>query len=192
VSDDRWEIRYNIPYDNLRPGWQKVVGKELADAIVELGQLQIGPSDRTNVLEPVMTHVGFTGTRTGMTMEQVETFARSMAEIDGVVVFHHGDCVGADEIAHNICLQMGIPSESHPPTNPALRANVSNALKVHKPKPYMARNRDIVNASSRLFACPKSVTGRSGGTWRTVEYATSRIPVTIIWPGGSTLSSTPQ
>jgi hypothetical protein len=138
--------------------------------------------------------VGFTGTREGMTWEQIQTFVRLIQLIQAehvMVVFHHGDCDGSDEIAHNCCLNLGVPSEVHPPTNPALRANVEHALKVHKPKPYLTRNRDIVKASSELIATPKSRTGRTGGTWRTIEYATDKIPVTIIFPDGETLETTP-
>jgi hypothetical protein len=205
MSDDRWEIRYNI--DRTPEGWQRTAAEELAAEVRE--QLRateakmiddmrvpeerqlLGPAPAlpAPMVEPI--HVGFTGTRTGMTLEQVETFAHLITTVGPFVVFHHGDCVGADEIAHNVCFQLGIPSVVHPPTNGSLRANVDNAFQVLKPKRYLERNRDIMKASSRLYACPKSYTNRHGGTWNTISYATNRIPVTIIWPDGTTLETTP-
>jgi hypothetical protein len=61
--------------------------------------------------------------------------------------------------------------------------NASEVLPVKGP---LARNRDIVHASDKLIAAPKSRTYRTGGTWHTIGYAQKEgKPVTIVWPDGS-------
>ena len=67
--------------------------------------------------------IGFTGTRAGMTDEQKLVFTGWIITNDPYE-FHHGDCKGADEEAHNIvrvkinrCRMIG-----HPPDNDKQRA----------------------------------------------------------------------
>lgn len=130
--------------------------------------------------------VGFTGTRHGMTPEQIGT-------VDELTVWanevHHGDCLGADFDMHRIAYANGQQRVSHPPSDPRLRA-YADAEVVLEPKPYHDRNRDIVDAADWLVATPaESTEQEKGGTWYTVRYARLRQkPVVIVWPDGSTSS----
>lgn len=126
---------------------------------------------------------GFTGTRHGMTEEQLQAvigLAFGFSEI------HHGDCVGADFDMHRIARAGGRRIVAHPPSDPRLRA-WSYANEVLPVKPYLDRNRDIVDASSFLIATPAEMTEQTkGGTWYTVRYARSQGKhIVIVWPDGA-------
>jgi hypothetical protein len=47
----------------------------------------------------------------------------------------------------------------------------TKGITLHDTKPYLTRNRDIVQASSILVAAPKSDEIVRSGTWSTVRYA---------------------
>lgn len=134
-------------------------------------------------IPPDPTHIGFTGTRAGMTHVQ----AAGVAElIRGYGWLHHGDCDGSDKQVHGIAGEIGMMTESHPPSNPALRAYCKADI-INEPKPYLDRDRDIVDATCRLIAAPAGMTEElRSGTWTTVRYA-RRVgkPVTIVFPDGS-------
>jgi hypothetical protein len=56
----------------------------------------------------------------------------------------------------------------------------------HEPKPYLARNRDILRATEMLVAAPaQDIEQLRSGTWSTVRFArkTGRV-VWVILPGG--------
>lgn len=54
---------------------------------------------------------------------------------------------------------------------------------VHDPEPPLDRNRLIVDASTELWAFPKSMTDRQGGTWYTIAYALrTGVPTLVIAP----------
>lgn len=65
--------------------------------------------------------VGFTGTQLGMTGFQIEELTKLLMATT-ITQFHHGDCIGADEQAHEIAKALGIPVAIHPPINPSKRA----------------------------------------------------------------------
>src|SRR3972149_10599348 len=123
--------------------------------------------------------VGFTGTRHGMTIEQRSTL-ENLIELWWPSVmydFHHGDCVGADEQAAAIfTAQRRGEIIVHPPIDNRLRAWCEGTIL--EPKPYLDRNRDIVDASDLLIVAPGG--GReapTGRTWYTARYARSkRVP----------------
>lgn len=133
--------------------------------------------------------VGFTGTQRGMTGPQAATLERMLrwakrAEPDSE--FHHGDCDGADDQAHDIAVDVvGLEPVIHPPKNPAKRA-FKKAARILKPKPYLTRNHDIVDDTQRLIATPGEREEQlRSGTWATVRYARKlRRKVTIIYPEG--------
>jgi hypothetical protein len=131
--------------------------------------------------------VGFTGTRQGMTPEQMRTVSQLLDEL-GYDWAHHGDCVGADADFHVIARSKGMQVMIHPPSDSKLRARLVGD-DIAQEKPYLDRNRDIVNACKVLIATPKekgwSVQG--GGTWYTINYACQQGRETIVvWPDGTT------
>jgi predicted Rossmann fold nucleotide-binding protein DprA/Smf involved in DNA uptake len=120
-------------------------------------------------------HVGFTGTREGMSDYQKAVLKRSMAaaHCDGIEnILHHGDCKGADAEAHAIAVELGWDIIIHPPTRRIMRAYCGDGAIILLPMDYLERDQAIVNASRFMFAAPKSdKEERRSGTWYTVRYA---------------------
>jgi hypothetical protein len=120
-------------------------------------------------------HIGFTGTQLGMSAHQKETLRQVLtaATLQGdPVIFHHGDCVGADAEAHEIALAAGCEVIIHPPIRRIKRAYCQGAKEIREPKDYIPRNHDIVDESIGLIASPKSNQEElRSGTWATVRYA---------------------
>lgn len=129
--------------------------------------------------------VGFTGTRHDVTAEQVIALRELLATMP--LELHHGNCVGADTVAHNLCLELHVPIVMYP-TLHRLQAANQGAREV-KPVTLgrfaeLTRNRAIVDATDLVIACPREMreTIRSG-TWATVRYAQQKKkPVIILWP----------
>lgn len=141
-----------------------------------------------------MTKVGFTGTRQGMTEEQIETFNTVLDIISRespISEFHHGDCRGADEQADDVVLSLhgeGIQIKTviHPPDNDLFRAFcIGDVMRL--PQPYLVRNKDIVNESSVMIVAPEQKDEQvRSGTWSTYRYAKNQgRDVFIIYPDGS-------
>lgn len=151
--------------------------------------------------EPGQT-IAFTGTKQGMTARQLTQVA---AWILGAAEIHHGDCVGADAQLHELALAADVPRiVIHPPTNPAKRAFchhknrlatelglITSEVIVLPERPYLDRNRDIVDAAQLLIAAPKEPAEpdrlRAGGTWHAARYARRDrlgrlVPTWIAWP----------
>lgn len=118
----------------------------------------------------------------------------------GMTEFHHGDCVGADAQAHEIVADLfpDVDIHIHPPTKDDYRANcfqrtqqlsLERSLKIfqHPTRPYLDRNRDIVDSSDLVLAAPNTY-GEvlRSGTWATVRYAWKiNTPIIIVNPDGS-------
>lgn len=87
-------------------------------------------------------------------------------------IFLHGDCVGVDEECHRIAQRLGYYIEIHPPTNPKLRA-FCDGDEMMPPKPYLERNRNIVNNSDTMLIVPEKAEQDAprSGTWYTYRYA---------------------
>lgn len=135
--------------------------------------------------------VGFTGTQHGMTWLQWHKLSQMLIEFN-VAELHHGDCVGADHDAHRIATVNPtlIHIHVHPPSNPTKRAFSEIRPQIdtrHRERPYITRNRDIVDATEALIATPAEPTEQTrSGTWSTIRYARKRgKPVYIINPDGS-------
>ncbi len=129
------------------------------------------------------THVGFTGSRDGMTWKQHKMLYNILEDLD-YVYFHHGDCVGSDAIAAVTAHLLGFHVKCHPPKNEKLRAFVALGS-IKEPRPYLERNRDIVDACDLLLATPRGEED-TGGTWFTIRYARScDKTVHIIMPSGT-------
>lgn len=125
---------------------------------------------------------GFTGTRSGLNQIQKESIVNllktNLNSGFGVEV-HHGDCIGADSDFHQICeqfivnqyFQNKITIQIHPPNDSKLRA-YCNCSNIFEPKPYLQRNKDIVNQTDILIGCPHSFEEQTrSGTWMTIRYA---------------------
>lgn len=127
---------------------------------------------------PIKLNIGFTGTRKGMTPEQRKQVLYWLTIMTKIYVptAHHGDCLGADAEFHELCDELKIPTRGHPPINPKYRAYCDFSLGCEAEKEYLERDRDIVNASTILFAAlpgPYELNRRSG-TWYTLNYAKER------------------
>lgn len=121
-----------------------------------------------------MIHVGFTGTRQGLTSAQRRTIIAFLQDIgdENILRIHHGDCIGADAELHQIALDLDEPIEIHPPDSDRYRALCTGAVFVHEPKPYMVRNLDIVAACSVMIGAPfENAPQPRGGTWATIQMA---------------------
>jgi hypothetical protein len=138
--------------------------------------------------------LGVTGTKNGATPQQ-RAIAASMIRHPVTQVIRHGDCVGFDAEAHDIAFQRGRVIHIHPPSDSKLRAFKGFGVDPlfvgqiiwHEPKPYLPRDDDIVDGSERLLAVPNGPERmRGSGTWYTIRYARGRIPITIVWPDGTT------
>jgi len=131
--------------------------------------------------------IGFTGSRGGMTLAQKMAFRQLVA--GGIGDFHHGDCVGADAEAHDIMNPGWWNIIIHPPIGSSLRA-FKQGDEMRKCRPYMERNRDIVDECEWLIATPReTIEQRQSGTWATVRYAVKcGRKVTVIQPDGKLVS----
>lgn len=123
-----------------------------------------------------MTAVGFTGSRWGASSEQLVWLEDilSIAIETGVTEFHHGDCMGADEAAHKVALNLGIKIVIHPPDRDILRAFCTGEnVEIREPKPYKDRDRDIVHETVALYATPEGPEADypRSGTWYTIRQA---------------------
>lgn len=130
--------------------------------------------------------IGFTGTQRGMTVAQ-QTVVRRLSRSLVVDEAHHGDCVGADADFDAIMRERGVPRHVHPPDDPKKRAFVRDFAVRYPTKPYLERNRAIVDDTDALIAAPKGATEEQrSGTWATIRYARNAgKAVTIVWPNGS-------
>ena len=85
-----------------------------------------------------LLHIGFTGTRQGMTEHQKSGICWH-ASHSGIIL-HHGDAVGADAEAHDIAVELDCGIVIHPPDDVRQRALKIAALN-RAPRPYLDRNK---------------------------------------------------
>lgn len=133
--------------------------------------------------------LGVTATREKLTEKQL-SFMWFQINRDEVIELHHGACLGGDESSHHIAMNSGVATTVHPPTNMRFMMDLAPyeddpRVTILDPKPYRDRNRDIVDESDRIIACPKKSEEQGGGTWYTVHYAVERgRQVIICYPDG--------
>ena len=123
-------------------------------------------------------HVGFTGTKNGMSASQKFELVEYLRYLkaQGYIVFHHGDCIGADAQAAALAKQLGYIVIAHPghpkdKTNTMFRAFTTFNDEVLEVKPFIKRDHDIVDASERMIATPAGEEIVRSGTWATVRFA---------------------
>jgi hypothetical protein len=130
--------------------------------------------------------VGFTGTRKGMAHNQAKKILEILNELQPEEG-HHGDCEGGDAMFHELCRVVGIPVVIHPPEDPKHRAFCQGAMRVEPERPYLVRNKIIVDTCGVLLAAPNEnhepAPARGQGTWSTVRYARrAGRRMRIVWP----------
>lgn len=132
--------------------------------------------------------VGFTGTRSGLTKEQIFELSRIFVEhSDEYGIFIHGDCVGADAEADNIAYSVGYRIKMRPCNLKYQRAFCKNGINIAEPIAPLERNRHIVDDSDIMIGCPKGMEEeRRSGTWATIRYSIKRKKkIIIIYPDGT-------
>lgn len=129
--------------------------------------------------------IGFTGTQRGMSADQKAglraVLIHCLSQND--LEFHHGDCIGSDEESGDIARSLSIPLVIHPPIIESKRAfSNRDGDVVLDPKPYLERDRHIVDVSHFVIGAPyTNVEVRRSGTWYTIRYATRcGRPVTLL------------
>lgn len=132
-------------------------------------------------------YVGFTGSREGMTEAQKATVARLLAELQPKQA-RHGDCVGADADFHELARQTTAKVIIHPPSNDSARAGCIGD-QILDEKPYLQRNKDIVDNSTVMIATPNTAQEQQrSGTWSTIRYARkSGKKLYVVAPDGSVM-----
>lgn len=142
-----------------------------------------------------LTSIGFTGTQIGMNSFQKEMVMSIINRYkEHISCVHHGDCIGADSDFNDICYNLKLIIEIHPPNITTKRAfceDRCDGIIVNEPKAYMERNQDIVDLSDVLIATPGEETEQlRSGTWSTVRKARKKgITVVLITPTLITISS---
>ena len=140
-----------------------------------------------------MKHIGFTGTRHGMTDAQMSAVTRLIgdcvaqwASTIAPMTAHHGDCIGADAQFHGFCERRGFNIVGHLPVDEAYRAFCRFDV-TREPKKHMQRNAQIVRAADVMIAAPFSQEEQSfGGTWRTVQMTRKAgKPLALVLPDGT-------
>ena len=134
--------------------------------------------------------IGFTGTREEeyLTKERFIKLAYAFKRLNeqyGDIEFHHGCCEGADLMAAFL-FRESFPTYKiieHPPTDMKYAKLAEGDSNVEKrfAKPYLERNKEIVNASDVMIAWPKDMETEElrSGTWATVRYAKKKDKVVI-------------
>lgn len=151
------------------------------------------PAEVAEARRPMTDHIGFTGTRKGWTVHQWDQTSIVLDVLAGTDL-DHGDCIGSDASAHVLAQNKGYRIHLRPGAGPGwLRAfcRVVDGDICYAAKPYLERNRDIVDASTVLIATPGEMTEQlRSGTWSTIRYARKRgRRVIIIFPDGSVWDS---
>lgn len=145
-----------------------------------------------------MIKIGFTGTRLGMTSEQMVSLLTLLLNCvefnDEPIELHHGGCVGADEQCHALAIAAGIKNFHVYPANNANPRYVANlvrngelTIQIANPAPALERNHKIVAAVSHMYATPKQdIEEMRSGTWATLRYAwKNHKGCTVIFPDGT-------
>lgn len=155
-----------------------------------------------------MVEVGITATRRGLTTEQLLGVATLAERIERAhprekLVAHVGDCVGGDcEIAY-LLDGRGWTIELHPPDNDRFRAHLEDKNlrieTVHRPRPYLDRNEDIMRGRTYAIAAPKWGKAsddeppkgtRGEGTLQAMNIARrERVPLAVVHPDGTATGS---
>lgn len=137
-------------------------------------------------------NIGFTGTQRGMTTEQGIEVGQLVFTLDydakGDTTWHHGDCIGADEVFH-AGIRLVLPGRQivvHPPKIPTKRAFCQGDV-ILKPDEYIKRDDAIIDVSNIMIATPGEMQMQwRSGTWTTIRHTRKAgKPIYIVYPDGS-------
>ena len=129
-------------------------------------------------------NIGFTGSRNGLSDQQKEKIHQILDE-RAASHLHHGDCIGADFDFHQIGMELNHCISIYPPKSAGLRSFTppNGKGQLYKEKDFLVRNRDIVDSSELLLACPEtSEEVHRSGTWATIRYARKKGKELILIP----------
>lgn len=135
-----------------------------------------------------MYKIGFTGTRRGLTLHQINTlitYLKYLALINNNgIELHHGCCIGADETAALIARVIGARVVGHPPVNHRFISERLIADELRDACDYIGRNHNIVDEVDEMIAGPDTMEEQlRSGTWSTVRYTRQVAkPLTILDP----------
>ena len=133
-----------------------------------------------------MKIAGFTGTRKGMTDIQKELVTGLLTSVD---IALHGGCVGADIGFDDICYRYkprSIITVVRPSNIKRTQGRWHYTPCVKPEKPPLVRDKDIVDFSDFLIACPDGKEKLRSGTWATVRYARKQgKKIFIVYPDGT-------
>jgi hypothetical protein len=140
-------------------------------------------------------HVGFTGTRKGMSPEQHRAVRKALQDIRAKnfhadMWAHHGECVGSDEQFHRVALEEGFQVHVHPPKSNKWRAFTVDFSRMDLPDDYQKRDKAIVAESHEIIATPRGSEESYpySGTWLTIRIARRmKVPYVIFMPDGGRL-----
>jgi hypothetical protein len=134
---------------------------------------------------------GFTGTRRGMTFEQIDTCEKLLKRIHAklpAMSLNHGDCVGADAEADLIAKYIGIVRYAWPSNvaNTRSHSEELGAILASPESPPLLRDTWIVASSAFMIAAPATSSPiLRSGTWSTCRFAwKASCRVFIIYPDG--------
>lgn len=140
--------------------------------------------------------VGFSGTRQGMTNDQVLHVHMLLGDLRyaGATQVTHGMCQGSDKQFHDMAKALGYFTIGCPGVtaegSPYMRARVECDL-VLPEKPFLVRNLQIVRESDLMIVTPKEREEqfKGSGVWAAIRYTRKdHKPLVILWPdGGSTV-----
>jgi hypothetical protein len=137
-------------------------------------------------------NIGFTGTQKGMTSQQYTKFVELINSLGSIDEFHSGCCIGADTQADTYIWSHHpkIFRVLHPPIiSTKTFINSQGNYTILPSKPYLERNRAIVDNTKLLIATPSTSKELiRSGTWSTIRYARKlKREIYIIDPPGSIL-----
>ena len=116
-----------------------------------------------SAMNAIPLHIGFSGTRHGMTLLQrraVYRVFRWYRDNRNAITVHHGSCVGADAEAHDIARMLGLAVALHPGVSAdgssPLRAECAmlEGERVWREQHYLKRNQVIAACVGVLVAAP--------------------------------------
>jgi len=122
-----------------------------------------------------MLKIAISGTRKGFNPRQMDKFIDLMKWFNVISEFHHGDCVGVDQLAHNWVREFMPPVKIiiHPPEDSTYRAFCAGYHEMRPPFKYIRRNRLMVDEVTDVIIVPDGIVElqRGSGTWATRRYA---------------------